>query len=68
MFMVAGCIGHKIKAEHQSGFAQRVIVRERHETPPADLYQVGERPRVAFVTATILFKGASLEGEPDRVV
>lgn len=49
MFMVAGPIRHKVKAEHGSRFVQRVIVRERHETPPADICQNGERPHIASV-------------------
>lgn len=50
MFMVAGPIRHKVKAEHGSRFVQRVIVRERHETPPTDICQNnGERPHIASV-------------------
>ena len=49
MFMVAGPVRHKVLAEHGSRFAQRVIVRERHETPPTNLSQGGERPHIASV-------------------
>ncbi|MEX0603475.1 MAG: DEAD/DEAH box helicase family protein [Marinobacter sp.] len=50
MFMVAGPIRHKVKAEHGSRFVQHVIVRERHETPPTDIYQNNdERPHMASV-------------------
>ncbi|PTB98731.1 DNA helicase [Marinobacter sp. Z-F4-2] len=49
MFMVAGPVRHKVRADHSSRFVQRVIVRERHETPPTDLSQGGERPHIASV-------------------
>jgi len=50
MFMVAGPVRHKVRAEHGSKFVQRVIVRERHETPPTDIFQNnGERPHIASV-------------------
>tara|TARA_R110001599_G_scaffold261639_2_gene462057 strand:+ start:2939 stop:5122 length:2184 start_codon:yes stop_codon:yes gene_type:complete len=49
MLMVAGTIRHKVRVEHGSQFAQRVIVRERHEMPPPELYQSGERPHIASV-------------------
>jgi len=49
MFMVSGPVRHKVRPEHGSRFAQRVIVRERHETPPTNLSQGGERPHIASV-------------------
>ncbi len=50
MFMVTGPVRHKVRAEHGAKFVQRVIVRERHETPPADIFQNnGERPHIASV-------------------
>lgn len=49
MFMVAGPVRHKVRAEHGSRFVQRVIVREHHEMPPTDLSQGGERPHIASV-------------------
>lgn len=50
MFMVAGPVRHKVRADHGSKFVQRVIVRERHETPPTDIFQNnGERPHIASV-------------------
>ncbi len=49
MFMVAGPVRHKVRAEPGSKFVQRVIVRERHETPSTDLSQGGERPHIASV-------------------
>ncbi|WP_410174507.1 TOTE conflict system archaeo-eukaryotic primase domain-containing protein [Marinobacter nauticus] len=50
MFMVAGPVRHKVRPEHGSKFVQRVIVRERHETPPTDIFQNnGERPHIASV-------------------
>lgn len=50
MFMVAGPVRHKVRAEHGSRFVQRVIVRERHETPPTDICQNNsERPHIASV-------------------
>ncbi len=49
MLMVAGPIRHKVRVEHGSQFAQRVIVRERHEMPPPEIYQSGERPHIASV-------------------
>jgi superfamily II DNA or RNA helicase len=49
MFMVAGPVRHKVRAEASSKFVQRVIVRERHEVPPTDLSKGGERPHVASV-------------------
>lgn len=49
MFMVAGPVRHKVRAEHGSRFVQRVVVREYHETPPTDLSQGGERPHIASV-------------------
>jgi superfamily II DNA or RNA helicase len=49
MFMVAGPVRHKVRAEHGAKFVQRVIVRERHETPPTELYQGDERPHIASV-------------------
>ena len=49
MFMVAGPVRHKVRAEHSSKFVQRVIVRERDEIPPRDIYQSGERPHIASV-------------------
>ncbi|PPI82410.1 DNA helicase [Marinobacter maroccanus] len=49
MFMVAGPVRHKVRADHGSTFVQRVIVRERHETPPTDLSKGDERPHIASV-------------------
>jgi superfamily II DNA or RNA helicase len=49
MFMVAGPVRHKVRAEHSSRFVQRLIIRERHESPPSDIYQSGGRPHVASV-------------------
>ncbi len=49
MFMVAGPVRHKVRADHSSRFVQRVIVRERHESPPIDIYQSGGRPHIASV-------------------
>ncbi|CAO1659046.1 DNA helicase [Halomonas sp. NYA30] len=49
MLMVAGPVRHKVRAEHSSRFVQRVIVRERHEIPPADICQSRERPHIASV-------------------
>jgi len=49
MFMVAGPVRHKVRTEHSSRFVQRVIVRERHESPPTDIYQPGGRPHIASV-------------------
>ncbi|MDN6320163.1 MAG: hypothetical protein L0J77_10395 [Marinobacter sp.] len=49
MFMVAGPVRHKVRAEPGSKFVQRVIVRERHEIPSTDLSQGGERPHIASV-------------------
>lgn len=49
MLMVAGPVRHKVRAEHGSLFAQRVIVREYHEMPPTDIYQPHGRPHIASV-------------------
>jgi len=49
MFMVAGPVRHKARADHGSRFVQRVIVRERHEMPPIDTCQSGQRPHIASV-------------------
>ncbi|EAZ99864.1 TOTE conflict system archaeo-eukaryotic primase domain-containing protein [Marinobacter sp. ELB17] len=49
MFMVAGPVRHKVRADHSSRFVQRLIVRERHESPPTDIYQSGGRPHIASV-------------------
>lgn len=49
MFMVAGPVRHKVRIEHSQKFAQRVIVRERHDLPPADISTAGQRPHVASV-------------------
>jgi superfamily II DNA or RNA helicase len=49
MFMVAGPVRHKVRADHSSKFIQRVIVRERHESPPTDIYQSSGRPHIASV-------------------
>ncbi|PFG08476.1 TOTE conflict system archaeo-eukaryotic primase domain-containing protein [Marinobacter sp. LV10MA510-1] len=49
MLMVAGPVRHKVRAEHSSRFVQRVIVRERHESPPTDIYQSSGRPHIASV-------------------
>lgn len=49
MFMVAGPVRHKVRADHSSRFVQRLIIRERHESPPTDIYQSGGRPHIASV-------------------
>lgn len=49
MFMVSGPVRHKVRAEHGQNFAQRVIVRERHDLPPIDISASGQRPHVASV-------------------
>ncbi|GGB48681.1 DEAD/DEAH box helicase [Oceanisphaera marina] len=49
MFMVAGPVRHKVLADHSTRFTQRVIVRDRHETPPTDFIKPGERPHIATV-------------------
>nr|WP_231125680.1 DEAD/DEAH box helicase [Halomonas piezotolerans] len=49
MLMIAGPVRHKVRAEHSSQFVQHVIIRERHEIPPAHICQSHERPHIASV-------------------
>ncbi len=49
MFMLAGPVRHKVRAEPGSRFIQRVIVRERYESPPADFSQGNARPHIASI-------------------
>jgi len=49
MLMVAGPIRHKARTKQGYSLAQRVIVRERNETPPPHLNQTDDRPHIASV-------------------
>ncbi|WP_020681302.1 TOTE conflict system archaeo-eukaryotic primase domain-containing protein [Marinobacterium rhizophilum] len=49
MFMVAGPIRHKVKAEQGAKFQQTVFVNQRYDQPPAELRLSDERPHIASV-------------------
>ncbi|MCL1488927.1 MAG: hypothetical protein MH186_14435 [Marinobacter sp.] len=68
MFMVAGPVRHKVRADHGSRFVQRVIVRERHEMPPIDICQSGQRPHIASVYRWLAESNARNQGIVQDVV
>jgi superfamily II DNA or RNA helicase len=68
MFMVAGPVRHKVQADHGSRFVQRVIVRERHEMPPIDICQSGQRPHIASVYRWLAESNARNQGIVQDVV
>jgi superfamily II DNA or RNA helicase len=49
MFMVAGPVRHKVKAEQGAKFEQTVIANQRYDQPPLELRQSDERPHIASV-------------------
>ncbi|NVK41553.1 MAG: DEAD/DEAH box helicase family protein [Oceanospirillaceae bacterium] len=49
MFMVAGPIRHKVKADQGAKFQQTVFVSRRYDQPPAELRLSDERPHIASV-------------------
>lgn len=68
MFMVAGPVRHKVRVDHGSRFVQRVIVRERHEMPPIDICQSGQRPHIASVYRWLAESNARNQGIVQDVV
>lgn len=47
IFMAAGPIRHKVKSSHEDKFEQEVLVHQLHDTPPAQLIQSSERPKIS---------------------
>lgn len=47
IFMVAGLIRHRVKSSHKGKFEQKVRVHQLYDTPPSQLINSAERPKIS---------------------